>query len=1654
MSTSMFISLSVPPIDANDLIGVLPEPSRAWHLGQLQKAVASSQQLLARQPSLAQLAEELLKQALSSTFSGQNIDPDTVYLPREPVTGAPQQSLTQLFQQALASGRFPVAAQTLAFCTADGVLVEIELQRFVGVVSECLTRLSECYRLRLSEFWRAPAVADSSRTRREVLLQHRCDALAREAALRRADNLADSTQGITAHGLALVRALIQPDAPELPESPAMGLYRLVIKGADADIDLTAAFMLTTGGLNSLNPVLLYTPQRGLEEFVSYFEMLNELNLRWITDGGRDGVLGNVAVADFDRVLALRRAGRAVWVAVRLFPEAAESLMERFLNEQLAQQQSNVITVLEALKPDVSVRLPAVLALAQGLPRDLASRPLRPDTLPALPLVGVSLEDQQKNLVRQMSALNTLIAKLLAGKPQVERFFQLQLKNMFGAVTEQIRPAEIYFTRTRVDEQGVQQCQSSETLEALLTQLLASQEDDVNQDLHGDGAFYVEPDSLNEHYKLHPVGTLNDLVAVLKAQLPTLVSEFWNAPQGDQGLRYELLIRARKQALAIEAALRALDGTLQPLSRALIDRLLQYPTQAARELAYRGTPRPQVYALSLADGTRFAGVFILSGDAERIHRTPLILWTPGEGFEEYADRAALYGAIIQRLNQAGPSGVLLARSLPVKARTAKAGMWGESERFELAEVACDFVADSIHSLLTTQQQELNSLLASAELLQVGVPDQRIDLAPQLDIAGAFVARNRHLEDQALPAWQKALAADARRVLQRLELAAQSKNRQLAVWLEGIPSLAEYARQALRNKLQTFLQAKGLPASAAQRIDPDKVVVVKTEHVRLTYSPAPGVTQPVERGYVERVSLTELALKNVEPWHQSLSWTSRETLEAPLIYADGSRVFNSSGEALVLSREQLEQWVKDINAGDSYRSGVLKIKFAPPAQSQEAAQRAQAWMSAQSATLEYEARLARLDPAVYPTPLADDPARKRGEQWVSAVLASWAPQGRPLVEGKAVVANFLVLGTPKEAPEVGGGQLVLGLLVICTDEDAQRVLYAPDAPDGMNLRELPDEAALLALLKSPAWRAYLMQRIVVKGEGITRAPWLTREMRLLLTDSVFLKSIASVLPPTGPDPAGLPVMTVSLVPCLASLLQGLYYMQVMRQMELADRGSVSNAQVARQSTFNKVMFGIEVAGNLLDMLPWAAHWATGALGIWRRLSHNMVRTFRTRGLVIPGLILRWGPGARRVVSMEVAGDVIGQPVLLGVKPLSVSPFAASSTVTAHSALFEVPAPLALTSFVPPGWRSAAVPQGEAAALLRGLEPNSKGIYRTAAGDYLIRPLSADGRATVYRIKGDFKLYEGDELTVSIIDGRSRIEVGFLQYGGYGQWRPVALRGGGRGSSRSAVDLPEEEFLSSADYRAGNHLAFDLPESTGTFHGAWFKRDWQRFYKSVVKPPRPEPLSLAPSATLDDLIEQVFAKADGMVLGEAHNQIASITFFQKKMQVLYDRGVRTLYIEGSHATAAPITAARSSGDSRHIVAAKARSCGIRVRGLDDDALTLHRDPLTMAAHIEMSTRLEEMNYFAVRQIETYRAVDGGKWVAWVGSDHMNTVSGVPGLADLTGAFGVRIKDARPGQAITITLPVSGFWFAGPIGDAQVDMALTASAVRTPIAPNTIWS
>lgn len=1624
-----------PLIDDRELMGVLPVPSRAWHLQQLQAESALCERLVQHQPSLARISREAFQRALDRHFPGMAIDPDAVWLLEDLPPGAAQRSMTQALQDALVTGTAPELSQISGFSRGEDLL-GIDPQAFVTVLDQHLQGLFELFSQGLNHFWYSPGRQGNELSMRDTWLRYRYSELAAEAALRRADHLADPAVGLTADGLALLHGLVASAA-----QPASGvvLHRLVIKGAGQDINLSAAFVLAwRGGLTKSRPVLLYTPQRGLEEFASDSAVLAALSLQQVVAGERDEILANVAQPEREQVLALRRQQRAQWALVGMPPDARGSLLGQVLDEQLAQQQVDARAAFFPVRPGVEARVAQVLALPSGLPGDVRRRPLRPDTLPVVPSAGLAVGDQQQNLIRQLNKLNSLMGQLLAGSPGFDGFFQQQLRQMFPSYTGVISPQQIHFTRSRLDEQGERQLHTSQTLESLLD----ARWDEARDDDQADGAFYVEPQTLDEDYKLQTVGTLSRLLLALKQEFAQRLGAFWKTFQRDLGLRDELLARMRKQMLATEAALRWVDGTLTATDRALIDSVLQYPMASARELAFPVAQRPQVYRLALAGGERFATAFILSADSTNPPAGPLVLWTAAQGFEVFPGLASLNAELERRLDAGASEGVMLAGSLPLAVRNKQTGRWARRLGSVPSAIAGDFVADGVAALLAKQQQDLRQVLGAGQRLRPGAVDSVIDLASQLDTAAAFVARNRLLEALMVPAWQKALSDPDRQRLQEMALAAQEKNQALAVLLEPVPSLRGYARQKLRARLRGFLEARGLPGASVEQIDPDQIIVVRSEAVRVTYVPAPGLTPPVERGSVERMSLTELTLKNLKPWEGSVAWTSRVTLEADVTFADGRRVFDARGEALKLSRETIEQWVKEIDAGHHYCEDILKKTFAPPATSPGAERLAQAWMAAQAATLEYAAESARFNPAAYRGASAADPRQNRVQQWVAAVLASWAPQARARVAGQAVVANFLMLGIPDVEPELGGSQWVQGLVVISTAEEAGRVLYAPNAPDGLDVRALPGERELIALLGKPQWRAYLMERLCVRSMQV---------IETLVSSGLkyqrFAEGLASFVLGSVKPQERLPPLVVQLVPCESSLLQGLYYLQILRLLELVQRGSVSNAQVSRQSTFNKVMFGVEVAGVLLDMLPWAMHWVASVPRLWKRLAHTAVRTFRARGQAIPGLVLREG-GARHYLSLAAITEG-GQPI--GVKPLAMyRRFFRPPPAPAYSLLQEA-RPQAPVSFIPEAWKASAVPRDEAVALLQGVEPNAKGIYRTAAGEYLIRPMDAQGNAVVLRIKSDFKLYEEGGLMVQVIDARGRGELGFLHAGRPGQWHSVGARGGGKAGSKPSLELPQEEYLMSYGYGDNRHGMLNLPPSTIAYYDAWFARDRRRFFETVQMPPRPAPLALGPSATVDDLIAAWPDAVQGWVLGEHHTEAASVAFLTEKMQALYDRGFRTLYIEGSHATGSPmLLVSPGSVSARSVVARKAHACGLRVRGLDDDYLTLHRDRYTHQPALDLTNRLAEMNYFAVRQIEAYQPGDGGKWIAWVGERHMNTTGGVPGVAELTGAMGVRIRDAQAGQPSVVRAPGRrGFWSDGPLPDVEIELDVTHYPRRQPEGP-----
>jgi hypothetical protein len=95
-------------------------------------------------------------------------------------------------------------------------------------------------------------------------------------------------------------------------------------------------------------------------------------------------------------------------------------------------------------------------------------------------------------------------------------------------------------------------------------------------------------------------------------------------------------------------------------------------------------------------------------------------------------------------------------------------------------------------------------------------------------------------------------------------------------------------------------------------------------------------------------------------------------------------------------------------------------------------------------------------------------------------------------------------------------------------------------------------------------------------------------------------------------------------------------------------------------------------------------------------------------------------------------------------------------------------------------------------------------------------------------------------------------------------------------------------------------------------------------------------------------------------------------------------------------------------------ARENRVRVRAID--CMASYRIGRIEGA--DPTLRQKMMNYYAKGVIDADQSAQiGGNWVALVGNSHANTYQGVPGLAELEGAVGLRIEDVRVAESAGIT-------------------------------------
>lgn len=208
--------------------------------------------------------------------------------------------------------------------------------------------------------------------------------------------------------------------------------------------------------------------------------------------------------------------------------------------------------------------------------------------------------------------------------------------------------------------------------------------------------------------------------------------------------------------------------------------------------------------------------------------------------------------------------------------------------------------------------------------------------------------------------------------------------------------------------------------------------------------------------------------------------------------------------------------------------------------------------------------------------------------------------------------------------------------------------------------------------------------------------------------------------------------------------------------------------------------------------------------------------------------------------------------------------------------------------------------------------------------------------------------------------------------------------------------------------------------------------KIFTPMARPPLPDFLA---TITPPDMLKKIFKDFKGMVIGEVHSAIGSKQFLIIHMEELAKIHVKTLYMEHLQTDfhQADLDDFFNSGkmsdslndflhklDYSHNtdpggsytfrnVVLKAQKRGIRIKAIDCAASYLSKG---LAQVDGLQPRLERFSWFSTRVIQANQTKNGNQnWVALVGSTHSNTFKGIPGIAEIENALGVRIDDVAPG-------------------------------------------
>ncbi|MFP3515338.1 membrane-targeted effector domain-containing toxin [Pseudomonas sp. SIMBA_077] len=1066
-------------------------------------------------------------------------------------------------------------------------------------------------------------------------------------------------------------------------------------------------------------------------------------------------------------------------------------------------------------------------------------------------------------------------------------------------------------------------------------------------------------------------------------------------------RAQWLAEQLSKALQAEAALRVADQTLDAQSKALLDLIIDAPLEQNRA-HLPIDQRPAALFVSLKDqkqGTDMplVGVFIVSsktpmgGVSAKTDVGSVVLFTPDKGIDAFTSLQSLDRALRTRFADSQLSdGLLSTVHWQDQSRAQEYQKTNPALSYQLIQGSP--FDHNVQALLTLQKQDIEHGWRQLPRYETSLKEinelfnRLTHIGPLVDIRSRMFDRSKRYIKANLPTWYQNASVDNRQALDTLMKAERMANKAFAKLLVtvNLPSLTTFARNELTRRL-----AADYPSKA---IDPDRVNVVITHSLNpaslgggIGPDHVPSVAEPTTRpSQTTRLSLTALALRNIDPWDLSFyKIFTGERTELSASFKD------ASGQVIVFNERYLKSLVQRSDVSTGYDQLLQKQLLTHGVALRKA------WTEANRASMAGAVLIAHLDTeSLLPHP------EHRGYKWLQAIIESDTLSNRKTVDGHKIVASSLVIANSARTRNGYDLNEVLVISVEGRHPIPNVILYTPAAPDDQIFREFPHVQAMQLFLKqqwaeSTDWQRYVTQRLSKAGQmALTERTTLIRELIFHTRSRV-----------------SNPFQTLFSFPLNTALHDTLYEQKVSTMRHNADHDSTSNAEVAEQSLWNKITFGSDLALELIPFLPITTTFKTlrsiSKIFLMLKQMGNSTSTAKALWSITGARYRpRLAPKLEALLPMRPAPDLSGLEVQ--VRETDLTPTKSNLLQSKHSPQqyvlirgkyyltdvaqgnrFIYPAAPALQSLRHPLVKNSELGLWEAAPPLRlqgGMNTIEKGPLETTFRDY---ELSAADRAALPALNlatpGTFNL---DTLNPS------------------------------QGQDSWAARL----HLFAIQTRLRRHA--------------------RQYFKTFVAPPAPLILparDLLPEPMLSHLLNQ----RKGLVFGEAHESGLTRRFLIDNMQALQRQGVQRMYMEffntdlhqdaldifnGSLTTPMPAIlrerlrwleayfrlSPNTSTYTQLIETAHAQ--GIRVMALDAtvssqfSAKDLIRpgDALTLSDQLD---RVTLFNFFGFKKIN-YDQVSFGphRWIALVGLGHCCTVQRIPGLADLTEGISLRVANRLP--------------------------------------------